>query len=91
MLRGSLDVACGSVGVDIVIDPRDNPLLLGYSFFVTPSGRPVDVALRPDLTLELSSMLSPPTPKGISWASPQGESLGLNLSGIQLVPAECRP
>lgn len=69
-------MACGSVGVDIVIDPRDNPVLLGYSFFVTPSGRPVGVALRPDLTLELSSMLSPPTPKGIDQlgSSPGRES-----------------
>lgn len=85
-------MACVSVGADIVTDLRNHLLLLSHSFFDTPSRRPVGVALRPDLTLDLSSMPSPPTLRAqINWAPPKGRSQSLNLRGIQLVSAECHP
>lgn len=72
-------MACGSAGVDAIIDLRNQS-------FAAPFRRLVSVA-RGSLTCPL-----PPKSYGLDQlAPPQGEGLGLNLTGIQLVPAEGHP
>lgn len=52
-------MACESVGADTITDLEKHLLLLSWSLFDAPFRRLVTVALRPDLTLELSSMPFP--------------------------------
>lgn len=85
-------MACENVGADTIIDLKKHLLLLSRSLFDVPFRKLVTVALRSDLTLELSSMPFPHFGGAqFIWAPPQGESLGLNLDGIQLVPAGAIP